>query len=58
MFREMFSPIIKSTLLYLQYLIVSTQVAAGWGHGGVETFNFNSSMTPASSNLGEQYQKL
>ena len=30
MFRAMFSPIIKSTWLYLQYLVVFTQVAAGW----------------------------
>jgi hypothetical protein len=29
MFRAMFSPIIKSTWLYLQYLVVFTQVAAG-----------------------------
>jgi len=30
MLRAMFSPIIKSTWLYLQYLVVFTQVAAGW----------------------------
>jgi hypothetical protein len=30
MFRAMFSPIIRSTLLYLQYLVVFTRVAAGW----------------------------
>ena len=30
MFRAMFSPIISSTWLYLQYLVVFTQVAAGW----------------------------
>jgi len=29
MFQSMFSPIIRSTLLYLQYLVVFTQVAAG-----------------------------
>ena len=29
MFRAMFSPIIRSTSLYLQYLVVFTQVAAG-----------------------------
>jgi len=29
MFRAMFSPIIRSTRLYLQYLVVFTQVAAG-----------------------------
>ena len=30
MFRAMFSPIIRSTWLYLQYLVVYIQVAAGW----------------------------
>jgi len=30
MFRVMFSSIIRSTWLYLQYLVVFTQVAAGW----------------------------
>jgi len=30
MFRAMFSPIIRSTWLYLQYLVVFTQAAAGW----------------------------
>ena len=30
MFRAMFSPIIRSTRLYLQYLVVFSQVAAGW----------------------------
>ena len=29
MFRATFSPIIRSTKLYLQYLVVFTQVAAG-----------------------------
>jgi len=29
MFRAMFSPIIRSTRLYLQYLVVFTLVAAG-----------------------------
>jgi hypothetical protein len=29
MFRAMFSPVISSTWLYLQYLVVFTQVAAG-----------------------------
>jgi len=37
MYRAMFSPIIRSTWLYLQYLVVFTQVAAGWCHGWVET---------------------
>ena len=30
MFRAMFSPIARNTWLYLQYLVVFTQVAAGW----------------------------
>ena len=30
MFRAMFSPIIGSAWLYLQYLVVFTQAAAGW----------------------------
>jgi hypothetical protein len=29
MFRAMFSPIVRSTRLYLQYLVVFTQVSAG-----------------------------
>ena len=33
MFRAMFSPIIRSTWLYLQHLILSTGIAAGWCHG-------------------------
>ena len=37
MFRAMFLPIIRSTSLYLQHLIVFTQVAVGWCHGWVET---------------------
>ena len=37
MFRAIFSPIIRSTCLYLQYLVVFTQVAAGWCLGWVET---------------------
>jgi len=37
MLREMFSPIIRSTWLYLQHLVLFTQVAAGWCHGWVET---------------------
>ena len=32
MFRVMFSPIIRNLRLYLQYLVVFTQVAAGWCH--------------------------
>jgi len=30
MFRVMFSPIIRSTWLYLQHLVVFTNVAVGW----------------------------
>jgi hypothetical protein len=30
MFRAMFSPIIRSTWLYLQYLVTFTIVVAGW----------------------------
>jgi len=37
MFRATFSPIIRSTWLYLQYLVLFTQVAAGWCPGWVET---------------------
>ena len=37
MFRAMFSPIIRSTWLYLQYLVVFIQVAGGWCHGWVGT---------------------
>jgi hypothetical protein len=48
MFRAMFSPVIRSTWLYLQYLVVFTQVAAGWCPNG----------TPAGSNLSEHYQVL
>jgi len=36
MFRAMFSPIIGSTWLYLQHLVVFTHGAAGWCHGWVE----------------------
>jgi len=43
MFRAMFLPIIRSTWLYLQCLVVFTQVAAGW---------------PAGSYLVEYYQIL
>ena len=37
MFRAIFSPITRSTWLYLQYLVVFTQVAAGWCLEWVET---------------------
>ena len=33
MFRTMSSPIIWSTWLYLQHLILFTEIAAGWCHG-------------------------
>ena len=33
MFRVMSSPIVRSTWLYLQLLILSTDTAAGWYHG-------------------------
>ena len=33
MFRARFLPIIRSTRLYLQLLVMSTDVAAGWRHG-------------------------
>jgi len=36
MFRAMFSPIIKSTWLYLQYLVIFTNVAACWCLGWLE----------------------
>jgi len=32
MFRAMSPPIIRSTWLYLQLLILSTDIAAGWCH--------------------------
>jgi len=33
MFRAISSPIIRSTWLYLQHLILPTGIAAGWCHG-------------------------
>jgi hypothetical protein len=33
MFRAMFSPIIRTALLYLKHLVIFTNVAAGWCHG-------------------------
>ena len=33
MFRAMCSPIVRSTWLYLQLLVLSTDTAAGWCHG-------------------------
>jgi hypothetical protein len=35
-FRTMFSPIVRSTWLYLQYLVVFSQVAASWCLGWFE----------------------
>ena len=37
MFRAIFSPIIRSTWLYLQHLVIYTNVVAGWCHGWVGT---------------------
>ena len=49
MFRAMFSPIISSTWLYLQYLVVFTKVAAGWCLGGSwNCFAFSTSSNPIS----------
>jgi hypothetical protein len=60
MFRAMFSPIINGTWLYLQYLVVFTQVAAGWCPEWVETelCRLWGVYTPDVGNLGEQYQML
>jgi len=52
MFRAMFSPVVRSTWVYLQYLVVFTQAAAEWCLGRVST------KTPAGSYLGEYYQIL
>ena len=41
MFRAMFSPITRSTWLYLQLLILSTDVAAGWCHVWDGTHEFH-----------------
>ena len=55
MFRAMSSPIIRSTWLYLQHLILSTVIAAGWCH---EWDGTDLRSGPASSNTGGQYQML
>jgi len=58
MFPATFLPIIiKSTWLYLQHLVVFTQVAAA---GVMEELKlrFNPSMTPVGSDLSEYYQML
>jgi hypothetical protein len=40
MFRAMFSPIITRTWLYLQYLLVFTQGAAGWSETWMNTTRY------------------
>jgi hypothetical protein len=68
-FRAMFPPLIKSIWLYLQYLVVSTQVAAGWCPEWVEIelCRLNTRLTiyivqfqliRDTSNLGGHYQIL
>jgi len=57
MFRAMFSPIIKSTWLYLQYLVVFIEVAASWFSEWVETVSTHSGHKPAAT-LDEHYQIL
>ena len=49
MFPAMSSPIIRSTWLYLQLLILSTDIAAEWCHGWDGTVSSISSMTQAGS---------
>jgi len=46
MFQVMFSPIIRSTWLYLQYLVVFTQVVASWCLGWVENLIQETSRQP------------
>jgi len=50
-FRARFSPIIRRTWLYLQYLVVFTQVAAGWCLEWVETESFGRGFRPSSGAL-------
>jgi hypothetical protein len=50
MFRAMFSPIIRSTWLYLQQLPAGVMDEL--------ELTFNSSMTPAGSDSGEYYHML
>jgi len=52
MFRAMFSPIIGSTWLYLQLLILSTYVAADRCHGRGGTSSINYSTIAAGSSNG------
>jgi len=54
MFRAMFSPIIRSTWLYLQLLILSTVTAVGCI---MDEKHRISSMIPAGSSICGQYQK-
>ena len=44
MFRAMFSSIIRNTRLYLHYVVVFSQVAAGWCLGCVENAMLHSSI--------------
>jgi len=46
MFRAMFSPIVSSTLLYLQHLVVFTQVAAGWFMDELKLYMFRAMFSP------------
>jgi len=57
MFRAMFSPIIRSTCLYLQHLVLFTQLLPA---GVLDEFELSSnrSMTPAGSGINEYYQML
>ena len=57
MFRAMFSPIIRSTRLYLQHLVVFTNVAAGWCHGWSGTL-FQSIHDTSCSDIVKHYQML
>jgi len=57
MFRAMFSPIIRSTWLYLQHLVMFNNVAAAGVMDGLEQSS-TPSMTPASSDIGKHYKML
>jgi len=57
MFRAMFSPIVRSTWMYLQYLVVFTQVAACWCLQWVGTACiFNSSKTTENNKKPKNIQ--
>jgi len=59
MFRTMSSSNIRNTLQYLQLLILSTDIAAGWCHVMDEMeLSSISSVTPSGSNIGVQYKML